>query len=84
MVIDFERSIMRREVNVDSGAAKQTIFKKYEMLAVHRWGHLTNSPSSVIFPEIQNHQIIVYLLNIMSIFDRCHRSSAVVTPVNMP
>ena len=42
------------------------------------WGLQNNFPHSLIF---QNHQNSAHLLSITFIFDRCHCSSAAVTPV---
>ena len=53
---------------------------KYQWAILNKqgWGLLNNFPHSLIF---QNHQNSAHLLSITFIFDRCHRSSAAVTPV---
>ena len=45
------------------------------------WGLLIQIVCSIIFPFFQNYQYTVYVLNITFIFERCHCSSAAVTPV---
>ena len=60
-----------------------SILARFNMAWSHRGGgYETNFLRSVNFPIFHHCRNTGYLLNIMSIFDRCRRSSAVVTPVN--
>ena len=45
------------------------------------WGIRNHFPSFRFFLIFHHCEIISYLLNITSIFDKCHRSSAALTPV---